>query len=109
MKYFITLALLWLIIGNGFAAAEIPTVELTIKDHRFNPSELELPANQKVKLVVHNHDNTPEEFESYDLNREKIVTAGGKITLFVGPLTPGEYKFFGEFNPESAQGKIIVR
>ncbi|MDX8400665.1 MAG: cupredoxin domain-containing protein, partial [Gallionellaceae bacterium] len=47
--------------------------KLTIKDHRFQPSELVIPADKKIKLLVENQDATPEEFDSYDLNREKII------------------------------------
>ncbi|MCB0352544.1 MAG: cupredoxin domain-containing protein [Bdellovibrionales bacterium] len=91
------------------SAADTPVLELKIKDHQFEPAQLEVPADTKVKLIVHNHDATPEEFESYDLNREKIVSGNGKITLFIGPLQPGTYKFFGEFHEDTAQGSIVVR
>ena len=91
------------------ANAEVPQFEIMIKDHKFSPAELEIPAGKKVKLIVKNQDPTPEEFESHDLNREKIVTGNGQIIVFVGPLKPGEYGYFGEFNPETAQGKIVVR
>ena len=90
----------------SFAAK--PTFTITIKDHQFSPKELIIPANKKVKLIIENQDSTAEEFESYDLNREKIVTGGGKITLFIGPLKPGEYKYFGEFHEDTAQGIIIA-
>lgn len=89
-------------------AAERPVFELEIRDHLFFPSELSVPANVKVKLVVHNRDATPEEFESYELNREKVIMGGDKAIIFIGPLKPGEYPFFGEFNPKTAQGKIIA-
>lgn len=88
----------------SLAKGEIFTIK--IKDHKFEPAEITIPANQKVKLIIENYDPTAEEFESYDLNREKIVTGNGKITVFVGPLKPGEYKYFGEFHPETAQGLI---
>ena len=74
-----------------------------------NPSELQIPAGQKVKLVVDNQDSTPEEFESHSLNREKIIPGNSKATIFIGPLKPGTYEFFGEFHQETAQGKIIVK
>ena len=83
--------------------------EIEIKQHLFYPSELVIPANTKVKLVVKNLDKTPEEFESYELNREKVVMGRRKVTLFIGPLAPGEYPFFGEFHAKTAQGKIIVK
>jgi plastocyanin len=82
---------------------------ISIKDHRFNPAEIEVPAGQKVKLVIRNQDGTPEEFESAELRREKIVPGGGEITLFVGPLKPGRYEFFGDFNPSTARGHIVAR
>ena len=62
---------------------------LVIKGHRFEPTEIKVPAGKRVKLVVHNQDTTPEEFESKPLNREKLVPAGAKATLFVGPLKAG--------------------
>ena len=60
-----------------------------IKNHRFEPALLKVPAGQRVKLVVHNQDATPEEFESHGLNREKVVPGGAKATIYIGPLKPG--------------------
>ena len=82
--------------------------ELVIKDHKFEPEILELPAGEKIRLTVYNKDNTIEEFESEDLKREKIILANSKARIILAPLKPGEYKFFGEFNEDTAQGKIIV-
>lgn len=84
-------------------------VDLIIKDHKFEPEILELPAGEKIRITVHNKDNTIEEFESIDLKREKIVLANSKARVILAPLKPGEYKFFGEFHEETAQGKIIVK
>lgn len=81
---------------------------LIIKEHRFIPDRLVIPANKKVKLIIDNQDNEAEEFESFDLRREKIVPSNSKIKVKVGPLDPGEYKFFGEFHIKTAQGVIIV-
>jgi hypothetical protein len=91
------------------APAGEPEVRLVLKDHRFTPTEVAVPAGRKVRLVVENHDATPEEFESYSLNREKIVPAGGRIIVFVGPLKPGRYEFFGEFNAKTARGWLVVQ
>jgi len=108
-----TCSLLFLIIGYmlvipSFSFAVKPTFTITIKDHQFLPKELIVPANEKVKLIIENQDSTAEEFESYDLNREKIVTGNGKIVIFIGPLKPGEYKYFGEFHEDTARGTIIA-
>ena len=81
---------------------------LVIKDHQFEPAEVVIPAATKVKLRVKNLDATPEEFESYELHREKIIAGGASAVIFVGPLEPGTYPFFGEFHPETAQGRLRV-
>jgi plastocyanin len=86
-----------------------PEFTLTIKDHTFDPAELTVPAGVKVKLKVVNADATPEEFESHELNREKVIPGKATAMIFVGPLKPGEYPFFGEFNPKTAQGKLIAK
>ena len=91
------------------ALAEGTEFTIVIKDHRFTPTELAVPAGQKIRLVVENQDPTPEEFESYQLNREKIVPGNGRIVVFVGPLKPGKYEFFGEFNMATARGWLVAR
>ena len=88
--------------------AKTPIFELEIRDHLFHPDELRIPVNTKVKVIIHNRDSTPEEFESYELNREKVIMGGRKANVFIGPLPPGVYPFFGEFNPKTAQGRVIV-
>ena len=95
-------------LAAGTAHAAAPDVELAIADHRFQPADVTIPAGERVKLVVHNQDATPEEFESHELNREKIIPGHSKAIVYVGPLEPGEYPFFGEFNQDTAQGRIIA-
>lgn len=91
------------------ALAATPEIELIIKDHLFFPATLEIPAGQKVRVRIINQDPTPEEFESFELNREKLVVGNGQTVIFIGPLEPGEYPFFGEFYPKTAQGVVIVK
>lgn len=83
-------------------------VALVIRDHKFEPAEVRVPAGQKVKLVVHNQDTTPEEFESHELNREKVIAPGAKVNIYIGPLGPGRYPFFGEFHEKTARGTVIA-
>ncbi len=85
-----------------------PEFSLLITGHRFEPTELRVPANTRVKLSVQNQDPTPEEFESHALNREKLIPAGSKVVIYIGPLKPGRYEYFGEFNPTSAKGVILA-
>lgn len=107
---------LWLrlsLLLSGFwsvwlGAAEIPVFRLTLKDHLFSPSTLQVPAGQKVKIIIHNQDPNPEEFESFSMNREKVILGGSSGVVFVGPLQPGTYPFSGEYNPDSAKGQLIA-
>ncbi len=91
------------------AAAASGEYTLTIKDHKFSPETLEIPAGQKVKIAVINQDPTPEEFESYELGREKVIAGNSKGIVFVGPLEAGTYPFFGEFNQATAKGQVIAK
>ena len=100
------IASLALVPALAFAADN--EVTIIIKDHRFNPAEVRVPAGQKVKLIVDNQDATPEEFESHELNREKIIAPKSKASIYIGPLKPGKYPFFGEFNQATAQGVVIA-
>lgn len=88
------------------AYAATPEFEIEIRDHLFFPAELTVPAHTKVKLRIFNRDPTPEEFESYELNREKVIVGNSQTVIFIGPLLPGDYPYFGEFNPKTAQGII---
>ena len=101
-----TLICACLLLPSAWAAE--PEMLLVIKNHRFEPAELKIAAGQRVKLLVHNQDNTAEEFESHDLNREKIVPAGAKVGIFIGPLKPGRYHFVGEYNEATAKGVVIA-
>jgi len=97
-----------LLLGTTTAYA-YPIIELEVRDHLFYPAEIEIAENTKVKLIIHNLDESAEEFESYELNREKVIPGGSKGVIFIGPLKAGGYPFFGEFFPKTAQGKVIVK
>lgn len=83
-------------------------VQLTIKDHRFAPSEVTASANERIRIQVTNQDATPAEFESHDLRVEKIVPGGASITVITGPLKPGAYRFFDDYHPETATGTLTA-
>lgn len=105
----ISAVLLTSLAGAGVAQAADHEAKLVILNHQFVPSTLTVPAGVKFKLLVENQDATPEEFESNDLNREKIVLGKSTITVFLGPLEPGKYHFFGDFHQETAQGELIAK
>ncbi len=83
-------------------------VTIVIKDHHFVPSEFRIPAGKKVKLIIDNQDATVEEFESHELNREKVIPAKSTMPIFIGPLNAGKYPFFGQFHKATALGTIIA-
>ena len=106
---FLLLALIGLPLAATRVAAEEPVFTLTIKDHRYMPAEFEVPANVKIKLLVKNEDGSPEEFESAELHREKVVLGNSEISVFIGPLKPGRYEYIGDFHQESAHGVITAK
>ncbi len=102
------IAILLAITSFGASAADVHEATLVIEGHRFAPAEMKVPAGRKIKLTVVNKDPSPEEFESYELNREKIVAGNSRIVVFVGPLRPGRYPYFGEFHMDTAKGTLIA-
>jgi plastocyanin len=97
-----------LLLTSPMAVAAPAPVTLVLKDHRFTPAVVTVPAGQKVQIVLLNQDKATEEFDSHDLKVEKLVTPNGRATFTVGPLKPGAYSFMGEFHPATAQGKIVA-
>jgi plastocyanin domain-containing protein len=81
---------------------------ITIKNHRFTPAEVKVPANKRVQITVVNDDPTPEEFESHEMKVEKVIPGKSKGVVRIGPLAPGRYPFFGEFNQATAKGVVIA-
>jgi heme/copper-type cytochrome/quinol oxidase subunit 2 len=102
------LALLTFLFAASASAAETPTASLTIRNRAFEPTELSVPAGQKIELRVRNEDTAASEFESHELHREKIVPAGQEVVVYIGPLRAGRYEFFDDFNPKS-RGHIIAK
>jgi hypothetical protein len=92
----------------GAAAAWADDYVLTIKDHRFTPAEIKVPANERVTITVINEDATPEEFESNSMKIEKVIAGKSKGVVRIGPLKPGRYPFIGEYNEATAKGVVIA-
>lgn len=92
----------------SFSASAQEEYVLTLKNNQFSPKELTIPAHQKIKLIVKNQDTAAAEFESTDLNREKVVTPNSEITVYIGPLDAGTYTFFDDFHRDTT-GAVIVK
>ena len=85
-----------------------PAIDVTIKDHRFTPAEIHVPAGQPATLNVRNEDATAEEFESHELKIEKVIAGGTSGTVRLRPLDPGKYPFIGEYHEGTAKGVIVA-
>jgi hypothetical protein len=94
-------------IGGPAAADDPARIEVTIKDHRFAPSEIHVATGKPTVLIVKNEDATPEEFDSTALQVEKVIVGGHYVTIRLRPLGPGRFPFMGEFHPDTAQGVVI--
>lgn len=104
----LAIAALALALGTA-SAQELPTFRLEMKNGHFDPTEVVVPANTRFKLVLHNAGTDAEEFESLELKKEKVLAPGATSFVVFAPLKPGSYRFFGEFHPDTAQGRIVAR
>lgn len=104
----LALALACAAVPVAAARAQDGAFSLTIKNHRFQPSELRVPAGKAVSITVRNLDATPEEFESNALKIEKVIPGNSEGMVRLRPLKPGRYEFVGEYNERTAKGVIVV-
>ena len=109
LPLFVVVTIAGWLVAVAEVRAEEPAFTLTIKNHQFEPSQLEVPAGVKVRLTVRNLDSTVEEFDSDDLHREKVVAGNSEGAVFIGPLRPGTYNFMGEYHRATAQGRVIAK
>ena len=91
---------------SAFADDEMPLFKMTLKNHKFQPSQFKVPAEKKFRVEIKNEDNTSEEFESSTMNIEKVAGPKKTLKLILGPLKAGKYPFFGDFNKDTASGAI---
>ncbi|MCB1680609.1 MAG: cupredoxin domain-containing protein [Alphaproteobacteria bacterium] len=84
------------------------TYTIEMKEGSFSPPVLEVPAHEKIHLVVKNSETVQTEFESYRLNREVKIKSGESTDVYIGPLEPGEYPIFDDNNPD-AKGSIVAQ
>lgn len=108
----IVVAGLALALGGSPAAAEtLPqpqVVVVTLKDHRFTPDTITVPAGVRIKFDVSNRDATADDFDSDDLHVDKDLAPHGRATFVVGPLKPGSYAFEGELHAATARGVVVA-
>lgn len=101
-------ALVLALAAPAVAAQETHQVTLTLREHRFSPAVVEVPAGRPIRILLTNEDGAMEEFDSLDLGVEKDVTPHGQVSFLVGALKPGTYSFMGELHADTAQGEFHV-
>jgi hypothetical protein len=106
-KLFVLIGLLGLVLLAP-ALARADDYTLTIKDHRFTPEEIKVPAEKRLEITVINDDTTAEEFDSKSLKVEKVIPGKSKAVVRIGPLKSGRYPFVGEFHEATAKGAVIA-
>lgn len=99
----------FVLMAQPSAAQELLTFTLIAKEGKLVPQTLNVPAQTRFKIVVRNEGDTPIEFESLQLRKEKVLSPKAESFVVVAPLKPGTYDFFDEFHPESSRGNIIVK
>lgn len=97
-----------LLLALPVAAQADQLVTLVIQNHTFSPSTFEVPAGERFRIQLTSHDESVDEFESYDMKFEKIIVSGNTITVFAGPLHPGTYTFFDDYHPDQAKGTVTA-
>jgi hypothetical protein len=89
------------------AQQQSASISISVKDHRFQPTELSAPANRPLSIKVKNLDSTPMEFESVSLRVEKVIASGSEGVVNVRSLAPGRYEFFDDFHQQT-RGVLVV-
>ena len=98
-----------LCVARGSARAEdVYAATITIRDHRFEPSELHVPAGKRIAITVVYDDPLSEEFDSSALKVEKVIAGKSQGIVHISPLKPGRYDLIGEYHDSTAKGQVIA-
>ena len=85
------------------------SIKVTLKDHKFSPSEIHVKANTPSVIALTNKDATAEEFDSSALQVEKVVAGNSSGNVRIRALAPGRYPFMGEYHSATAQGVVVAK
>jgi plastocyanin len=95
-------------LGGARAVLAEDAIDVTIRDHRFTPAEIHVPAGKPATLNIKNEDATAEEFDSSALKVEKVIAGGQAGIVRLRPLAAGRYPFMGEYHEETAKGVVVA-
>ena len=84
-------------------------IAVTLKNHKFTPSEIHVKANEPCVIRLTNQDPTAEEFDSVALKVEKVVAGNSAGDVHIRPLSPGRYPFMGEYHSATAEGVVVAQ
>lgn len=101
-------AILLLSAGAVARAEEMPVIKVEMRDGVILPAIIEVPANTRFKLEISNTGQSPVEFESLELKREKALAAGSTSAIVFRTLDAGSYDVFDDFHPE-AKAKLVAK
>jgi plastocyanin len=104
----LSLFILVLVASAAAPAADPTTTTLAVEEGGFSPAEVEAPADVRFRIEVTNHTAAAMEFESFDLNRERVVQPGQTITVYLSGLAPGRYEFFDDFR-QARRGTLVIK
>src|SRR4051794_13214563 len=107
-RHWLAGALLFSIAMLGQARA-LPTFSLEMRDGELKPARIEVPSGERFKIELHNAGETPAEFESLRLRKEKVLGPGVHSFVVIAALARGKYKFFDDFHMQTGQGVIVAK
>jgi hypothetical protein len=94
---------------QAVAAEEMPVFQIEMKDGAIAPLRIEVPAGTAFKLELRNSGNSPVEFESLPLRKEKVLAPQSSSSLVFRRLAPGEYEFFDDFHPDAPKALLVAK
>ena len=98
-----------LVFAGAAFAEDDPVFRIDFKDGVVTPRRLEVPAHRRFSLDLHNLGETPAEFESRELRKEKVLAPGTNSVLVIRTLDPGEYDFFDDFHPDAPSAVLVAK
>lgn len=98
----------FLVLAMPAVAEDLPEFRLTFRDGMIIPLQTTVPANRRLKLILINEGDSPVEFESVELRKEKVVAPKVTTSIVIRRLSAGEHVFFDDFHPDAPQAKIVA-
>jgi hypothetical protein len=111
MKHLIVVFSLMLLttVARAAGAPAEDAIELRFENRKFIPQTLNVPANRPFRIRIVNAGKEAIEFESFKINREKVIGPGETVTIKVPALKAGSYDFYDDFHRDVPEGTIVAK